>query len=108
MKGNGNLGGMTSDATYFGPGFQVTEMHAVFETRLLNANTPIDEDNIVLWFGVMMKKMDIQEDIRLALSAAYEKEIPKQLDAETAKLIMDRYCNRTRDGYYVVVQIWEH
>ena len=108
MRGQGDLGTMQSDATYYGPGFQITEMTAVFESRLLNANTPIDENSIHLWFGVMLKKQEIQEDIRSLLSQVYEYEFPSTMDSQAAQIIANVYCDRIRQGYYEDVQIWEH
>lgn len=103
-----NLGRLTSKATYFGPGYQITHMDAVFETRLLNANTPIDENNIQLWFAVMMKKTTIDKETRDFLSQVYETEFPEKLDEKTAQLLAEAYIERTRNGYLEDVQIWEH
>lgn len=103
-----NLGNLISKASYFGPGYQITQMSAFFETRLLNANTPIDENTIQLWFAVMMKKTTIDQETRDFLSEVYQTEFPEKLDETTAKLLTDTYIERTRQGYLEDVQIWEH
>lgn len=43
-------------ATYFGPGFQLSEMSGFLESRLINAHTMVDENSLDLRFGVMIKK----------------------------------------------------
>lgn len=108
MRGEGEIGVMQSDATYFGPGYQVTEMTAIFESRLLNANTPVDENTLHLWFGVMMKKEEMQEDIRQLMSAFLEYDFPEIMDDVGAQKIVELYTQRMRQGYYEDVQIWEH
>src|SRR5690606_1731750 len=45
------------EATYYGPAFQVTEMEGVMRSRLVNAHTPIDQHNLHLRFGVMLKRL---------------------------------------------------
>lgn len=42
-------------ATYHGPGFQITEMSSVVETRLYNAHTMIDDNLVDLRFGIMFR-----------------------------------------------------
>lgn len=44
------------EATYHGPGFQLSKWDGFLEARLINANTMIDKDNMTLRFGVMLKK----------------------------------------------------
>ena len=43
-------------ATYYGPGFQISEMSGFLDSRLVNAHTMVDEDSLVLHFGVMLRK----------------------------------------------------
>jgi len=57
-------------ATYYGPSYQVTEMESFIPNRLINCHAPIDEDSLVLRFGVMLKK--VFDDAKMAkYSAAY-------------------------------------
>ena len=43
-----------STATYYGPGFQVTKLEGKATGIIINAHTPIDEDRVLLKFGVSM------------------------------------------------------
>ena len=47
--------GYRLEATYYGPSFQVTEMHSVVETVLYNTHTMVDEAHVDLRFGLMMQ-----------------------------------------------------
>ena len=44
------------EATYYGPGFQLSTWDGFLEARLINANTMIDTGHMTLRFGVMLKK----------------------------------------------------
>ncbi|RMF16351.1 MAG: 3-ketosteroid-9-alpha-hydroxylase [Candidatus Dadabacteria bacterium] len=44
------------EATYYGPGFQISYWNGYLEARLINANTMIDKNKMTLHFGVMLKK----------------------------------------------------
>ena len=44
-----------------GPGYQISWMKGVLETRLINAHTPIDEHRLDLRFGVLMKFLGDEE-----------------------------------------------
>ncbi|RMF19212.1 MAG: 3-ketosteroid-9-alpha-hydroxylase [Candidatus Dadabacteria bacterium] len=46
----------TLKATYYGPGFQISEMSGFLESRLVNAHTMVDENSLDLRFGVMLKQ----------------------------------------------------
>lgn len=46
------------EATYYGPGFQISTWSGVMEARLINANTMIDQGSMDLRFAVMLKKGD--------------------------------------------------
>lgn len=76
-----------SEATYFGPGYQITEMMHRIETRLLNAHTVIDETEIELRFGVMMKMTG---------------------NAEKIARIANAYVDDLHAGFLKDVAIWEH
>lgn len=45
----------TLEATYYGPSYQITEMHSVVETILYNTHTMVDEEHVDLRFGLMMQ-----------------------------------------------------
>lgn len=44
------------EATYHGPGFQLSKWDGFLQARLINANTMIDTGKMTLRFGVMLKK----------------------------------------------------
>lgn len=44
------------EATYYGPGFQISNWKGFMEARLINANTMVDKENMDLRFAVMLKK----------------------------------------------------
>jgi len=73
------------DATYYGPGYQLSFMHANLEGILVNAHTPIDEDRLHLRFGVMIE----------------------QRDDEKTKTYADAFVTNMRDGFLEDVRIWE-
>jgi len=74
-------------ATYHGPGYQVSEMHGVLESKLVNAHTPVDEDHVHLRFGVM---------------------IQKQSSKEKTEMFSSGYVRNLREGFLQDVRIWEN
>ncbi len=74
-----------STATYYGPGYQVTKMFGVTTGVIVNAHTPIDEDRLMLRFGVSLKKTEGMSDE-----------------------MVDHFISNMRDGYLQDVQIWEN
>ena len=44
------------EATYHGPGFQISKWNGFLEARLINANTMVDTGSMDLRFAVMLKK----------------------------------------------------
>lgn len=48
-------GVMTSSTFYTGPGHLLTHHQAKLESWMLTSNTPIDDENMAIWFGVMVK-----------------------------------------------------
>ncbi len=44
------------EATYYGPGFQISQWDGFMEARLINANTMVDKNSMDLRFAVMLKK----------------------------------------------------
>lgn len=76
-----------SEATYFGPGYQITSMHHRLETRLLNAHTMIDENEVELRFGMLLR-----------------------MSGDEAKIarIAGLYVDDIQSGFQKDVAIWEH
>lgn len=74
-------------AKYFGPGFQLSWMKGVIETRLLNAHTPVDENSLDLRFGVMMKVVG---------------------NAEKTRKFAEMYADNLRLGFHQDSAIWEN
>lgn len=78
----------TNRATYYGPGIQVSDMSGLFDSRLINAHTPIEENRVDLRVAVKLSK----------LTSAY---------ARLAKYA-GVYVEGLRRGYFQDVRIWEH
>jgi len=72
-------------ATYYGPAYQVTKMHGKGLGVIINAHTPIDDDNLMLRFAVSMKTSEGMTDE-----------------------LIGHFINNMRDGYLQDVQIWEN
>jgi 3-ketosteroid 9alpha-monooxygenase subunit A len=76
-----------SVATYHGPAIQFTELAWAYPMFLVNAHIPIDEERLLLRFGVMLRA---GEGVVLP---------PEVLEAHVAA---------ARDGYFEDVAIWEN
>ena len=76
-----------SIATYHGPAVQFTELAWAYPMRLINAHLPIDQDRLLLRFGVTLRA---GEGVTLP---------PAILEAHVAA---------ARNGYFEDVAIWEH
>ncbi|MFO0694728.1 MAG: Rieske 2Fe-2S domain-containing protein [Polyangiales bacterium] len=76
------------EATYYGPGFQITEMHSVVETLMYNAHTMVDEDTVDLRFGVMIQ--------------------PGSNDARFNEAYVSAYVDVLMNGFRQDARIWEH
>lgn len=74
-------------ATYYGPGYQVTEMKSFLDNRLFLSHTPIDEHSLDLRFGVMLKIVG---------------------DAAKTQGFCDKYAENLETGFHEDIQIWEH
>ena len=74
-------------ATYFGPGYQITEMGGYMASRLLLAHTPIDEETLHLRFGVSLERRPGVDD-------------PESFSKA--------YIENLRTGFHEDIQIWEH
>lgn len=111
MHGRGVSGEIKTRATYYGPAFQYTWMNAIVESRLVNTNTPIDENTVHLWFGVMIQVGDFtQEDIDKVNLSLESVGLGGQFELTPDNLLMvqDAIIASTRQGYYDDVRIWEH
>jgi 3-ketosteroid 9alpha-monooxygenase subunit A len=74
-------------ATYHGPAVQFTRLGWAFDMVLVNSHVPIDEDHIVLRFGV-------------AIHAGEGVTLHPQ--------IIEAHAAAAREGYFQDVAIWEH
>jgi 3-ketosteroid 9alpha-monooxygenase subunit A len=85
------LGGGKDDyslvATYHGPAWQLTEWKGFLDARLVNCHTPIDEDRLLLRFGVLLRRSG---------------------DEEKDALYADKYVENMREGFFQDIRIWEH
>lgn len=75
-------------ATYYGPGYQITEMDGVLKNRLLLAHTPVDATTLDLRFGVMLKVFGADSD-------------------KTARFA-ERYIDNLRTGFHEDLRVWEN
>jgi 3-ketosteroid 9alpha-monooxygenase subunit A len=75
------------NATYFGPGYQVTHMKGYLESRLINAHTMIDQDTLHLRFAVSLKHGG---------------------DLKKTEKFLEQYIENLREGFFQDVRIWEN
>jgi len=75
-------------ATYYGPAIQFSEMKADFETVILNAHIPIDEETLELRVGLLVKGIDYGTDL--------------------GRKIGEMWIDALQSGYFQDVAIWEH
>lgn len=111
MHGRGPGGEVKTKATYYGPAFQYTWMTAMVESRLVNTNTPIDENTLHLWFGVMIQIGEFSDaDIDRINQSLEQVGLRDQFDLTKDNLLMvqDAIIQSTQKGYYDDVAIWEH
>lgn len=79
-------------ATYHGPGFQVSQMSGVLQTRLLNAHVPVDEHSLDLRFGVMIKIVGGNAAKTQGFAARYVDNLTKGFQEDVA--IWENKCFR--------------
>lgn len=112
MHGRSAVGETHSRATYYGPAYQITWMDGMFEVRLLNAHTPIDENHLHLFFGIMIRRREaLSEEEWGNLRQRQEMmDLPGDIQLDPANLdaVYQAYVETTRQGYYDDVAIWEH
>ena len=75
------------EATYYGPGYQISYMRGYLDSMLVNAHTMIDENTLDLRFGVSIKPTK---------DAARDEQIKKM------------YVENLTTGFLEDVQIWEN
>ncbi len=78
----------TLEATYYGPSYQITEMHSVVETVMYNAHTMVDEHTVDLRFGLMMQ--------------------PGSGDPRFDEAYVEGYVQVLMHGFRQDARIWEH
>ncbi|HEY9036640.1 MAG TPA: Rieske 2Fe-2S domain-containing protein [Pseudomonadales bacterium] len=112
MQGLSEFGSISNTrATYYGPAYQITWMSSIFQSRLVNANTPIDANTVHLWFGVMLKKEPITPETKMMLEFMLEQqevELGTDISDEHLETIQMAYVEGTRKGFDEDVAIWEH
>jgi 3-ketosteroid 9alpha-monooxygenase subunit A len=75
------------EATYYGPGFQVTDMTGYLHSLLVNAHTMVDENTLDLRFGVCLKPMG---------------------DGAKTEAFAKAYVDNLTTGFLEDVRIWEN
>lgn len=78
---------VVSVATYHGPAIQFTHLQWAYDMVLINAHIPIDADNLLLRFGVIVK-------------AGEGATLPPE--------VLEAHVAAARDGYFEDVAIWEN
>lgn len=76
------------EATYYGPGYQLSEMDSVAPTVMYNAHTMVDEEYVDLRFGVMIQ--------------------PGESDARSSAAYVKGYVHHLANGFRQDAAIWEH
>jgi 3-ketosteroid 9alpha-monooxygenase subunit A len=79
--------GVESVATYHGPAVQFTRLSWAFPMVLINAHLPIDEEHLMVRFGVSLRA---GEGVTLP------------------RAVLDAHVASARDGYFQDVAIWEN
>jgi len=75
------------EATYYGPGVQISDMRGVLHSLLVNAHTMVDDQTLDLRFGVSLK--------------------PTGNEEQTAR-IAEMYIQNLTQGFLEDVEIWEN
>ena len=106
MEGSSDRGSTLSISTYFGPGYQITWMdNTIFQSRLLNTHVPIDESHTELWFGVMIKKSEIDRQGITKLEPGLEVD-QQWLQSLTDEQLLEAYAQTVHQGFDQDVGIW--
>ena len=83
----GGVDHFRNEATYYGPGFQISFMDGYMHSMLVNAHTMIDDNTLDLRFGVTVRPRE-----------------GKTVSPE----ILDRYVENLTTGFLEDVRIWEN
>ena len=78
---------VVSVATYHGPAIQFTHLQWAYDMVLINAHIPVEEDRLLLRFGVMLKAGE---------------------GATLPPAVLEAHVAAARDGYFEDVAIWEN
>ncbi|UCF46762.1 MAG: Rieske 2Fe-2S domain-containing protein [Myxococcales bacterium] len=84
----GRLTKQRTVATYYGPGIQFSKMDGEFNTIILNAHIPIDENNLELRMGLLVQGIDY--------------------DTRLGRTLGEMWIDALHTGYFQDVAIWEH
>jgi 3-ketosteroid 9alpha-monooxygenase subunit A len=84
----GRLTKQRTVATYYGPGIQFSKMDGEFNTVILNAHTPIDENNLELRMGLLVQGIDY--------------------NTKLGRTLGEMWIDALHTGYFQDVAIWEH
>ena len=82
------------DATYHGPGYQLTVMKGVMKSFLFNAHTPIDKSSLHLRFGVSLRVLPKMRERMAEFSARYVENLTVGFEQDIA--IWENKVYRTR------------
>lgn len=74
-------------ATYYGPGYQATQMNGVLHSLLVNAHTPVDAGSLDLRFAVSLRITESREK---------------------TDMFAQKYIDNLRNGFLQDIRIWEH
>ena len=106
MRGSSPRGSTLSISTYFGPGYQITWMSTdMFESRLLNAHAPVDANHTDLWFGVMLKKKEVNRD-QVRLYNDKEEQDQELLRNISLEELLEMYAATVHTGFEQDVGVW--
>ena len=83
----GGVDNFELEATYYGPGYQISDMRGYMHSLLVNAHTMIDENTLDLRFGVSIKPTG---------------------KADKDEKIKQMYVDNLTTGFLEDVQIWEN
>ncbi len=97
------------EATYYGPGFQISNWKGFMEARLINANTMVDTGSMDLRFAVMLKKGKDTRQTR-AFQKGYVENMSKgfqeDIDIWMEKKYMPNPVLCEGDGPFIKLRKW--
>ena len=64
-------GPIRSVATYHGPGYLITDIETHFSSKMLVAHTPVDAENVRVWYGSMVHAGESNPSDFVGVAAAY-------------------------------------